>query len=367
LEPLKYGTIVLSSAEAGLSSKGYRIVEGQYLRDILDQPRALSSTLAQLQVPAALQAIAERLRDGELRRVVLTGMGASLHALYPLDLQLTACGYSVVIEETSELIHYLPGLIAGDTLVVAVSQSGESAEILRLLEINGGRASVVAVTNESNSTLARRANACLLTAAGQEFSVSCKTYVTALMALRLLAALLCAQDLKQAREQLEPLASVFASYLHSWKDHALQVAADLEGARQLFLLGRGASLAAARSGALIVKESARFHAEGMSGAAFRHGPFEMLSAETFAVVYAGAEATRALQENLARDIRSAGARAAWIAEDAGAGAWRLPMVQEELRPLVEILPAQMVTLALAAQRGIEAGRFAIATKVTTTE
>ena len=126
------------------------------------------------------------------------------------------------------------------------------------------------------------------------------------------------------------------------------------------------SLAAARSGALILKESVRFYSEGMSGPAFRHGPMETLTPEIFAVVFAGAESTRELQQNLVRDIRQAGGRAAWVAEES-VEPWKLPEVPGDLRHIVEILPAQMLTLGLAAQKGIEAGRFAIATKVTTTE
>jgi glucosamine--fructose-6-phosphate aminotransferase (isomerizing) len=345
----------------------FRIVEGQYLRDILDQPRALAATLPQLEISPTLAQLAVRVREKDIKRIVLTGMGASLHALYPLELQLTAAGLSVVTVETSELIHYLPHLITADALLVAVSQSGESAEIIRLLELNGGRAAVVGITNEAQSTLARRALASLLTHAGAEFSVSCKTYVTALMALRLLGALFCAEDVKQVLSQMEMLPVVFESYLDSWKDHAQAIAEELEGVRQLFLLGRGPSLAAVRTGALTLKESVRFYSEGMSGAAFRHGPMEMLNREIFAVVYGGAETTRALQKNMVRDIQQAGGRAAWVTEQAGPGPWKLPSVTDDLRHIVETLPAQMITLGLAAQKGIEAGHFAIATKVTTTE
>ncbi len=345
----------------------FRIVEGPYLRDILDQPRALSATLPRLEISPALVALAGRVWEKDLQRVVLTGMGASLHALYPLELQLAAAGMSVVTVETSELIHYLPGLIADDALLVAVSQSGESAEIVRLLELNGGRAALIGITNEAQSTLARRALASLVTHAGKEFSVSCKTYVSTLLALRLLGALLCAENLAQIMGRMETLTQAFTSYLDGWKDHAAEIGVELADARQVFLLGRGPSLAAARTGALTIKESVRFYSEGMSGAAFRHGPMEMLNREIFAVVYSGSETTRSLQQKLACEIQHAGGRVGWIAEETGAGPWKLPTVPEDLRHVVEILPVQMVTLGLAARQGMEAGRFAIATKVTTTE
>ena len=350
-----------------MSTDRYPIVEGQYLRDILDQPRALAATLEQLEVSKELALLAARLREGKIKRVLLTGMGASFYALHPLFLRLNAYGYVALAMETSELVYSLPRWFDPETLILAISQSGQSAEVVRLIEENRSRAAMAAVTNVADSPLALHASALILTAAGVEFSVSCKTYVTALMALHLLGGLLCGADAGQTREELARAAPAVASYLCGWKDHVFEMAKGLGQIRHLFLLGRGTSLAAAGAGALIVKESVRAHAEAMSGAAYRHGPLEMVNGETFAGVFAGAEATRALQAKLRDDIRNAGSKTAWITEDAGPGAWNLPKAPAGVRPILEILPVQMMTLALAAEAGIEAGRFARVPKVTTTE
>ena len=335
----------------------YRIVEGPYLRDILDQPRALAATLEHLQIPKTLLMLGQNLREGRLKRIVLTGMGASFYALHPIFLRLNAHGYTTIMVETSELIHSLKRWLEPEALIVAVSQSGQSAEIVRLIEENKGHAPVVGVTNAEESLLATRANAGMVTMAGRESSVSCKTYVTALMTLHMLAEFLCGRDEGKARAELAQAAPAVGSYLEGWKDRVIEMAVRLGQVRHLFLLGRGESLAACGAGALILKESVRVHAEGMSGAAFRHGPLEMVDGETFAVLFAGAESTRALQERLAEDIRQAGGRTEWIAADAA-----LP-----LQPILEILPVQMITLALAAEAGIEAGRFGRIAKITTTE
>ena len=350
-----------------LGTNTYPIVEGQYLRDILDQPRALAATLGQLEVPKELDVLARRLREGKIKRVVLTGMGASFHALHPLFLWLNEYGYTAVAVEASELVHSLERWFEPETLIIAISQSGESAEVVRLIEENRGRAAIVGVTNAADSALALRANASIHTLAGKEYSVSCKTYVTALMALHLLGGFLCGCDASQTREELAQTVPAVASYLRNWKNHVFELTGELGQVRHLFLLGRGASLAATGEGALIVKESVRLHAEGMSSAAFRHGPLEMVDHETFAVVFAGAETTRALQARLLDDIRQAGGRTGWIAEDASSGAWKLPKTPPAVRSIVEILPVQMMTLAFAAEAGIEAGRFARIPKITTME
>ena len=344
-----------------------RIIEGDYVRDIRDQPAALRNTLAQLSPPSPLNRLAAKLNRGRFERIVLTGMGSSFHVLHPLNLALVAAGFTPILVETSELIHYENQFLNAKTLVVAVSQSGKSAEVVRLLEINRRQAPMIAVTNSPRSPLANSSEATLCTRAGKEFSVSCKTYLTALLGLRWLGDVLCEQDLRKTREELREAPLAVECYLANWKDHVRTLAGQLEGIRHLFLVGRGASLAAVGTGALIIKESAHFPAEGMSSAAFRHGPFEMLRGETFVLAFAGDPKTRELNHRLWQDIRQKDGRADIVGETGSGQPYCLPSVPLSLLPILEILPVQMVTLALAACRGREAGRFELASKVTTVE
>ncbi len=345
----------------------FSVIEGEYLRDVVDQPRAIEETLAGLQEPKKLRELTARLQKGEFKTVVLTGMGSSFHGLHPLRLELIDHGLTAIMVETSELIHYMRRLFDPKTLIVAVSQSGQSAEIIRLLEINGSTSPVIAITNTAGSPLATQADATILTQAGKEFSVSCKTYLTALMALHWLGDIFCEHDLRRTREELKQAAPAVESYLADWKDHVQSLAQLLNGTRNLFLVGRGSSLAAVGAGALIVKEADHFHAEGMSSAAFRHGPFEMLSKETFVLVFSGDSRTRDLNRRLLEDVRERQGRAEFVSEGAVFPACNLPAAPRPIQSMLEILPAQMITLALAAQAGREAGRFELATKVTTTE
>lgn len=344
-----------------------KTIEGAYLGDILNQPQALENTLATLALSRELEDLAARLSKGKFQRVVLTGMGSSFHALHPLNLQLISQGHTAIMVETSELVHYKNRFFDPKTLIVAVSQSGQSAEMVRLAAVNRERSAVIAVTNTSDSALARHASAAVLTRAGSEFSVSCKTYVTALMALKWLGDVLCERDAKLTRRELKHAAPAVAAYLADWKDYVEQLTAKLEDIRHLFFVGRGASLAAVGTGALIVKEADLFHAEGMSSAAFRHGPFEMLSEETFVAVFSGDAKTRDLNRKLFADMQEEGGRAELVGEHGTLECFRLADHGDSVRPILEILPVQMITLALAALAGREPGKFELATKVTTTE
>jgi len=215
--------------------------------------------------------------------------------------------------------------------------------------------------------LATQATVGLLTQAGNEFTVSSKTYLAALMMLSWLASVLCGSDRQTVRKELQQAPPAVSLYLRDWRRQVESLAAELDGVRSLFLVGRGASLAAVRVGGLIIKESAHFPAEGMSSPAFRHGPFEMLGATTFVAVFRGDVSVAALNQRLGSDILGAGGRAAVIGEEAPDGPFCLPRAPERLRPILEMLPVEMMSFALAALVGREAGRFERTSKITTVE
>jgi glutamine---fructose-6-phosphate transaminase (isomerizing) len=350
-----------------LRGESYEIIKGAYLKDILLQPEALQDTLKGLQVTPDLAKLGRQLQKTDFRLVVLTGMGSSYHCLHPINIELTRHGLTSIMVETSELLYYSHQLLDPRTFLLAVSQSGQSAEIVRLLEINQKRATLLGLTNTSDSPMAKGCDTTVLTQAGDEHSVSCKTYVTALMALKWLGDLLCGRDLSQTKGELELVAPAVAVYLKNWERHVATLAEELQEVQQLFLVGRGSSLATVGTGGLIVKESDHFPAEGMSSASFRHGPMEMLNKNMYVLVFSGEATTRALNRSLLEDIRAQGGRAGWVGEDATRDPFRLPNVPANLLPIVEILVVEMVTLALAALQGREAGRFERATKVTTKE
>jgi glucosamine--fructose-6-phosphate aminotransferase (isomerizing) len=329
-----------------------------YVRDLLDQPRALRATIGGLELTPALEAVV----SGSYDAVVLTGMGSSYHGLHPLNLRLIEHGLRPVMVETSELLHHAPRLLEGRVLLVAVSQSGRSVEIVRLLDREGPRPAAIGVTNSADSPLATKTDAAVVTRAGPESTVACKTYASTLAALDWLGAVLCRQKPNRLVDEVEQTARLAEQYLANWKEHVQVLLPLLEGVRHVFLVGRGASLASAGNGALILKESSHVHAEGMSGASFRHGPIEMMREDVFVLVFSGAPATVALTEKLALDIRGAGWRAALAGESAEPGPFRLPA-----SPILEMLPVQMMSLALATLAGHEPGRFTIGTKVTTIE
>ncbi len=338
-----------------------------YVSELLEQPTAVLETLAQLAAAGNLRSMAQGLASGRFRRVVLTGMGSSYHALHPMGLRLLAHGIHANLMETSELIHYGQGLLAPESLVVAVSQSGASAEIVQLAEVCRRRVTLLAVTNSPESPLAQASSELVLTRAGLEVSAASKTYVAALAALSWLGdELLWERDAPCAPE-LDGAPQAMDGYLARWREHVAAIRRVLEGARMVYLVGRGPSLATVGTGGLTLKETARFPSEGLSCASFRHGPMEMLGPEVFVLVFGGLASTLALNQRLASDILTAGGRVALAGYAAAHEPFSIPSQPDAALPLLEILPVQMASLALAEMRGTEAGTFRVGSKVTTIE
>ena len=114
------------------------VIQGRYFSDLMNQPEALRATWEALRGTDALERISRDCGRERFERVVLTGMGGSFFGLHPVAMELAASGWTPMMVETSELIHYYRELLSPSTLLVAISQSGKSAETVRLLEMMRG-------------------------------------------------------------------------------------------------------------------------------------------------------------------------------------------------------------------------------------
>jgi glutamine---fructose-6-phosphate transaminase (isomerizing) len=187
------------------------------------------------------------------------------------------------------------------------------------------------------------------------------------VALEWLGAALCGGNRKAIESTLQQAAPAAEAYLAGWENKVAALIDLLNGVRSLFVTGRGTSMAAAGTAGLILKESAHFHAEGMTCSAFRHGPFELSAPDLVLLVFTGDAKTAVLNHNLVTDVRKAGGKAFLVGPESDVDAFRIQETPAAIRPVLEILPLQLVSLALAALAGLEPGNFKLLTKVTTIE
>ncbi len=343
---------------------------GYFLEEILSQPRVLRATLDRYSEDESLfRPVAKVMEQGRYHLVLLTGMGSSYFALYPACIYLNEHGLSAIMVEASELLHYYRDLISDRVLVVIASQSGETAEIKRLLGEVRGNTSIVSVTNDAENYLARNSDLPLFLYAGRESGPASKSHTATISVSLLLAMCLTSTRNKGGAQGLYAAVEAMESFLEGWREKIDGLCDFLGRVDCLSLLGRGPSLASAMAGALILKEAAKMRAEGMSGGQFRHGPLEVVSPDFAAIVFGMQGRTRDINLRLAHEIAEFGGKAAIIGSEEAPQGERifnltlLPL-DEFSSPLLEIMPLQLLSWRIAGEKGLQPGKLDKAKKVT---
>lgn len=344
-----------------------------FIAEIYSQPDVIQATIdaARPQL-TAIQSLLDRARSGEFHQIIFSGMGSSFSVVYPTILRLIECDLCIHAVEASELIHYQSNLIHDDSLVIFISQSGNSAEVPGLLKTAHERgAPVLAITNTPDSPLHRGATETLFIHAGAEATVSSKTYTCSLAMLHLLATALLEEDMQQAAADLNALVSHIREQLSEWHQSARTLAEQWRNTGAIEYLGRGYSTASALTAALISKESMKLPTEALNAGQFRHGPIELVDRDFTGVLFAGDRKSRQLNAELGQDIARLGGHLAVISEtdlEVPDTVWlRVPECTPALLPLTEIVPVQLLCAELSAKRGFEPGHFRYIGKVTSHE
>ena len=347
-----------------------------FLGEISAQPAAIRRAAIGLhdQLPVLRRIPAAR--NG--RNLVFTGMGGSYGACYAPVTALASVGISALMVDSAELLYFRRPTLTGHTLLVVVSQSGESAEVVRLageLDDGAGRPFIVSITNGLDNTLARLANVALDSRAGQEHGPSTMTFGAALVVLAALADVLAGHSAEDAVKRMDADAEGAANstqrVLGAGEERARALRSWLGDRPILTLLARGAGRAASEMGALTLKEAARFPAESMQAAQFRHGPLELAGQDAALVVIATEPVTRELDTRLAAELVGAGAAVLLITtaggQVAGAQTIELGEVDRAVAAAPAIVPIQLLAWRLAVDRGYRPGTYTRASKITTRE
>lgn len=343
-----------------------------YFDEIKQQPAVLREAItAFVDQEAALRTWLAEVQRAGISRVVLTGMGSSYDACYPALQELIAHGITAVLVDTSELLYYQAGWLTPDTLLVAVSQSGESVEMVKLLAKCPTEMAILGVTNTPGSSLAQRADFVIQMCAGEEKTVSTKTYTTGVAVLSLLACVMIEDDLEAAVNSFYQAAAQIEQALPAWEAQIAVLAPRIVDSRFFAYLGRGSSLATAWLGALIAKESAKLPTQGSTVAHFRHGPIEMVEPGICIVLFSGPPATQDLNVKMAEELAHKGGTVILIGHVSNPPATVTPISLPEAGrwtlPLIEAIPVQLLAGYLSEARGIPAGTFRYIGKVTVRE
>lgn len=345
-----------------------------YLAEIAEQPSILDCLAASFDATwgGALARVRGDLAAGRFDRVVLTGMGGSLHGAHPAHLALSrALSIPVLLWESGELTQQVPGVVTARTLLIAISQSGESGEVRRLTKGRARPALAISITNGPDNSLARWADIAVATQAGPERTASTKTYTAGLAATHLVVAHLTGQA-EGAAQDIRALSQTVAALLAAMPAQAAAAVSHLGHDSPLTVIGRGDSYASAAMAALLTEEAAKLPCEALTGGQFRHGPLELVREGFRAIVYLGEGEARPRTQALVDRIAALGGNVLAIGTDPGAASAAvlpiaLPQAPAGLLPVLEILPVQFLVIPLALARGFEPAAFLNAQKITTGE
>jgi glucosamine--fructose-6-phosphate aminotransferase (isomerizing) len=333
------------------------------------QPAIAGRLLREL--PATLAPLAAAARKGRIRYVMVAARGSSDHAGIYTQYALGALArLPVALAAPSLFSRYATPPRLEGALVIGISQSGRSPDVVAVIEeARHQGALTAAITNDPESPLAAAAQHPIDLRAGTELSVAAtKTYTAELMAIAMLAASLGEAGAKD-QEALQRVPNAQSAALEL-ADRVAELADAHAGLTDCAVLGRGFNLATAFEWALKLKELAYVRAQAYSSADFQHGPVASLApgGDILAVVARGplAADTAELLARLRRDRR---ARVLVLAGEPLPGADYLPFpdtLPEWLSPLVDIIPAQIFTAALARAKGLDVERPRGLKKVTLT-
>lgn len=345
------------------------------LKEIEEQPEALQNTLRGHYADGRVVLDELRLTEQDLRdvdRVFVVACGTAYHAGLVAKYAIEHwCRIPVEVELASEF-RYRDPVLGRDTLVVAISQSGETADTLEAVRhARSQRARVLAICNTNGAQIPRESDAVLYTHAGPEIGVAATKTFLAQVAANYLVGLALAQargtkyadEVAREFDELAQMPEAVRKTL-STVEQMRRIGHELVDAKAVLFLGRHVGYPVALEGALKLKELAYMHAEGFAAGELKHGPIALIEDDLPVVVVMPSPTGRALLHakmvSNIREIQARGARTIVIAEE-GDETVRpfadelitVPQVPTLLQPLVSTVPLQVLAAEVARGRGYD--------------
>src|SRR4051812_32005984 len=345
------------------------------LKEIQEQPQAVRDTLGGRLSPDGHVMLDElAISDEDIRgieQVFIVACGTSYHAGLVAKYAIERWTRLPCQIEMASEFRYRDPVLGPRTLVIAISQSGETADTIEAVRhARQQRAWVLAVSNTINSTIPRESDAALYTRAGPEVGVAATKTVVSQMAALYVVALYLAQlrgtrDADEVAAHIADLQEIPALMTETLTrmDGVRKIARGIADAPGVLFLGRHVGYPIALEGALKLKELAYVHAEGYPAGELKHGPIALIEDGTPVVVVAPRHALRPKIVNNMQEVRARGARTIVIATDGDEVVSPyadelicIPDTKSLYTPLLTIIPTQVLSAEFALARGLDIDR-----------
>jgi glucosamine--fructose-6-phosphate aminotransferase (isomerizing) len=341
------------------------------LKEIYEQPRSIRDSMR-----GRLNAITGVVNLGGIndyrqkmvnaKRIIIVACGTSWHAGLVGEYLIEELARIPVEVEYASEFRYRNPIIYEDDIVIAISQSGETADTLAAIELAKSKgATIIGVCNVVGSSIARATHAGSYTHAGPEIGVASTKAFTAQVTLLTLMALMIAENkgtisrsrYHQLIAELDRIPSKVEKTLHV-NEKIIQIAEIFKNSRNALYLGRGYNYPVAMEGALKLKEISYIHAEGYPAAEMKHGPIALIDEEMPVVVIATNKGT---YKKVISNIQEVKARKGTIIAIITEGDQtvkeladyyiEVPETEEMLVPLIATIPLQLLAYHIAVMRG----------------
>jgi fructoselysine-6-P-deglycase FrlB-like protein len=335
------------------------IFMSHFLRDILRQPDELQRTLDHLLGAGrgALGAAVAAARAA--RHVYLTGIGSSWHAGLNVSVLFQLGARPVYLVDAAELVQF--AAIPADSVLIVISRSGRSVEIVQLLaKAREGGATVIGITNAPDGALAREAQIAMVVPVAMDHAISVNTYTTLALAAGILAGSVVGSFDAALAASLSRSIAEAGRAIPGWQQQ-LENSAWPAPRSTSYFLARGSSLGNAYEARLMWEEGVKSPATAMGTGSFRHGPQEIVSKDVRFGIWIDGAKMREQDLAVARDLRELDARVMLIGQrlpdDVGDLVFQLPAIASEWQFLIDIIPAQLVAERLARLSGSDPDTF----------
>ena len=299
-----------------------------------------------------LQKIVDFIRDSDY--VYVTGSGTSYHiSVIAKYLFSRFAGKKVEHVMASEMKYSSRYIIPNSTLF-AISQSGESADVLEAVSIGKKKnAKILSMVNSKNSALARDSIFSIGLNCGPEIGVAAtKSFTSQMAILYKIADKLCDGCLAV---DFKTVSNAYSKML-SDTSKIQELAKSIKDIQNLFVIGRGIHYPISKEGALKIKEITYIHAEGIAGGELKHGPLALMDSSTYVIVINPDDDSYVDNISSVHEIKSREAKVIGISNkpDPSYDYWiQIPTIREDLYPLIEIVPLQLIAYYLALARDID--------------
>lgn len=337
-----------------------------FLEEVYQKPEALSLLIDNYfnNDNKELNKLEQILRYKDISKVVFTGMGSSLFASYIPCIYLREKGINAFALESSELLKYNKIFIDGDTLLIAVSQSGESEEVVELCREFKNHESMVIVTNYTNSTLYKYGKAKLQIFAGREYTTASKTYTNTIAALIFLAHVIAgksSEEINRLRSSLLKCVDLMKRIIQNEKSWVKDVCDVIGNSTYIPVTGSGPSYSTASHGELVLEEAGRIYSSRYTIGQFLHGPIELIDENFSAVVLDFNEKGRGSVDRVLKNIKDFGGKAIVITnrsikiDNRNIYVFKMDYEDYLTSPIIEILPIELFVNELGLGKGHKPG------------